>query len=292
MNNSLTKVEYVETFDFIDSAQTVGLLNPLSRDLQYMRQTLVFNSLENVIHNLNHGTTDVKLYEFGTVYSKNNHASDDVTKQFSERKQLSICVSGKIEAESWQGKQTEVDFYYLKNIVLNAMNRLNIPLQEFKTITNPVVGAMNNVLQYMYEDTPFVSIGKINDTLLNFFDIRQCVFYAEVNGDILERLPQKRTIYAELNRFPEVSRDLALLIDKKITYKEIEDLAFKTEKKYLKSVNLFDVYEGKNIEEGKKSYAVRFILFDKEKTLTNDEINRIMDKFIRVFEKELDARLR
>jgi phenylalanyl-tRNA synthetase beta chain len=293
MNNSLTKVEYAESFDFIDSSQTVSLLNPLSRDLQYMRQTLLFNSLENVIHNLNHGTTDIKLYEFGTVYNRNtNVSSEDITKQFSERKRLSICVSGKIQSESWQGKQTDVDFYYLKNIVLNVMNRLNIPLQEFKTITNSVDGTMNNVLQYLYNDIPFVTIGKMNDILLKFFDIRQSVFYAEVDGDILEMLPQKRTIYTELNRFPEVSRDFALLVDKKITYQEIEDLAFKTEKKHLKSVNLFDVYEGKNIEEGKKSYAVRFILFDKDKTLTNDEINRIMDKFILVYEKELGARLR
>jgi phenylalanyl-tRNA synthetase beta chain len=293
INNSLTKVEYAESFDFIDSAQVVSLLNPLSRDLQYMRQTLLFNSLENVIHNLNHGTTDIKLYEFGSVYCKNKNVIEhDVTKQFSEQKRLSICVSGKIQAESWQEKQTDVNFYYLKNILLNVMNRLNIPLHEFKTVTNVVSDAMNNVLQYMYNDTPFITIGTINDTLLNFFDIRQTVFYAEVDGDILGMLPQKRTMYTDLNRFPEVSRDLALLIDKKITYKDMEDLAFKTEKKHLKSVNLFDVYEGKNIEEGKKSYAIRFILFDKEKTLTNDEINRIMDKLIAAYQKEFEAKLR
>jgi phenylalanyl-tRNA synthetase beta chain len=293
MNNSLTKVEYVESFDFIDASQTVTLLNPLSRDLQYMRQTLLFNSLENVIHNLNHGTTDIKLYEFGTIYRKNNLANEhEVTKQFSELKRLSICVSGKIQAESWQGKQAGVDFYYLKNILLNVMMRMNIPLDEFKITNNTVSGAMNHVLQYIYKDIPFVTVGAINDMRLKFFDIRQAVFYAEVDMDILGMLSQKRTIYTELNRFPEVSRDLALLIDKKITYKELEDMAFKTEKKHLKSVNLFDVYEGKNMEEGKKSYALRFILFDREKTLTNDEINRIMDKLILAYEKTFDAKLR
>ncbi|MDR1459262.1 MAG: phenylalanine--tRNA ligase subunit beta [Bacteroidales bacterium] len=294
INNSLSKAEYVASFDFIDSSQTIGLLNPLSQDLQYMRQTLLFNNLENVIHNINHGTTDIKLYEFGTIYYRNKEActSDDVTKRFSERKQLSIVVSGKIQAESWQEKQTDVNFYYLKNIVSNLMDRLNIPVQEFKTETCSVSDTMINVLQYLYDDLPFITMGEINNTLLNFFGIRQSVFYAEIDADILEILPQKRTMYTELNRFPEVSRDLALLIDKEVTYKEIEDLAFKTEKKYLKSVNLFDVYEGKNIDEGKKSYAVRFILFDREKTLTNDNINRIMDKLILAYEKVFSAKLR
>jgi phenylalanyl-tRNA synthetase beta chain len=293
MNNSLTKVEYAEAFDFIDRSQTVTLLNPLSRDLQYMRQTLLFNALENVIHNINHGTTDVKLYEFGTIYCRHKNATEqDVTKQFSERKRLSVCVSGKIQAESWQGKQADVDFYYLKNMLLNVMSRMNIPLSDFTTTINTVSVAMNNVLQYVYKDIPFVTIGAINDVLLKFFDIRQPVFYAEVDADILGTLSQNRTLYTDLNRFPEVSRDLALLIDKKITYEELEVLAFKTEKKHLKSVNLFDVYEGKNIEEGKKSYALRFILFDREKTLTNDEINRIMDKLILAYEKTYGAKLR
>ena len=294
MNNSLTKVEYGETFDFIDSAQTVSLLNPLSRDLQNMRQSLLFNSLENIIHNINHGTSDMKLYEFGTVYSKNANADskEDVVKQFSERRRLSICVTGKIQSESWQVKQADVDFYYLKNMVQNAMGKVNISLQEFKTATESSTAVMDNVLLYFHEEMPFITIGRINDKLLKHFDIQQPVLYAEIDCDILKSLPQKRIIYAELNKFPEVSRDLALLTDKKITYKEIEDLAFKTERKCLKSVNLFDVYEGKNIEEGKKSYAVRFILYNKEKTLTNNEINNIMEKFVSAFERELGAKLR
>jgi phenylalanyl-tRNA synthetase beta chain len=294
MNNSLTKSEYAENFDFIDVTQTVTLLNPLSKELQNMRQTLLFNSLENIIHNINHGTTDLKLYEFGTIYSKNAEVDkkEDVTKRFSEWKMLSICVTGKIQAESWQVKQSDVDFYYLKNIVQNAVNRVNISLQEFHTATEISFGVLENVLQYFYNDTPFITIGKISDKLLKFFDIQQNVFYAEVDCDLLKNLPKKRIIYEELNRFPEVSRDLALLVDKNITYKEIEDLAFKTEKKQLKSVNLFDAYEGKNIEDSKKSYAVRFILFNKEKTLSSNEINNIMDKLIAAYQKELGAVLR
>jgi phenylalanyl-tRNA synthetase beta chain len=323
MNNSLTKAEYAENFDFIDAAQTVTLLNPLSKELQNIRQSLLLNGLENIIHNINHGTTDIKLYEFGTIYSKNANVdkTEDITKQFSEQKRLTICVTGKIQAESWQIKQSDVDFYYLKNIVQNAMNRVNIPLQEFNTKTESSLGALENVLQYLHRETyenhtrhcgldpqsphlqgmlkqvqhdenAFITIGKINDKLLKFFDIQQDVFYAEIDCGLLKYLPKKRIIYEELNRFPEVSRDLALLVDKQITYKEIEDLAFKTENKQLKSVNLFDAYEGKNIEEGKKSYAVRFILFNKEKTLSSNEINNIMDKLIAAYQKELGAVLR
>ena len=294
MNNSLTKAEYAETFDFVDNTQTVSLLNPLSKELQNLRQNLLFNSLENCIHNINHGTTDIKLYEFGTVYFKNTDvdAGEEVSKRFSERKRLSICVTGKIQAESWQGIQADVDFYYLKNIVENALDKVHVSLSEFDAETADSLDAMDNVLQYFYQNMPLASIGKVSDKLLKFFDIQQPVFYAEIDCDLLKTLPQKRTIYAELNRFPEVSRDLALLVDKQITYKEIKELAFKTEKKQLKSVNLFDAYEGKNIEDGKKSYAVRFILFNKEKTLTNNEINHIMDKLIAAYQKELGAVLR
>jgi len=295
MNNSLTKAEYGENFDFIDKTQTVPLLNPLSRDLANMRQTLLFSGLENVIHNINHGTTDLKLYEFGTVYQKNpdTNRDDDVTKRFSEKEFLGLFVSGKRQAECWQEKQTDVDFCFLKNMVTNLLKRVNVHLDTLPTCQIESNSAMNNVLQYGMGEAVFVTIGLINRKLLKYFDIKQDVYYAEVDCEILMKLAKgKRIIYEELNKFPEVSRDLALLIDKQITYKEIENLAFKTERKYLKSMNLFDIYEGKNLEEGKKSYAIRLILCDKEKTLTNNEINTIMDKLIAAFETKLGGRLR
>jgi phenylalanyl-tRNA synthetase beta chain len=297
LNNSLTKTDYAEAFDgFIDSAQTISLLHPLSKDLQNMRQTLLFSSLENVIHNINHGTTDIKLYEFGKIYLKNTAArqADDVTNQFSEEKQLSLCISGKKQAESWQEKQVDVDFYYMKNMIQNALERIHISLSDFKT-TRANTEVMHTVLQYWHKEsaTPFITMGEVNAALLKYFDIKQAVFYAELRCDMFDSLVKdKQIVYEELNRYPEVNRDLALLVDKTITYQEIEDVAFKTEKKQLKSVNLFDVYEGKNIAEGKKSYAVRFILSNKHKTLTNEEINYIMDKLIAAYEKELNAQLR
>ena len=295
MNNSLTKAEYVENFDFIDKTQTVSLLNPLSRDLANMRQTLIFSGLENSIHNINHGTVDLKLYEFGTIYCKNSEANrnDDVTKRFSEKEFLSIFVSGKRQAECWKEKQAEVDFCYLKNMVVNSLSRVNVSLNTLSTKVFESTAAMNDVLQYCVEDAAFITIGQINKKLLKAFDIKQNVFYAEVDCEILGKLTKgKKIIYEELNKFPEVNRDLALLLDKQVAYKEIESLAFKTERKYLKSMNLFDVYEGANLEENKKSYAIRLILCDKEKTLTNNEINAIMDKLIAAFETKLGARLR
>jgi len=295
MNNSLTKAEYAEKFDCIDASQTVGLLNPLSRDLQNMRQTLLFNGLENIIHNINHGTTDIKLYEFGSIYLKNpdTQPTDEVTKRFCEKKRLAIFISGKKQEESWQEKQSDVDFYFLKNRVENAMKRIHLPLRDFSLVMQTTTDTMNNVLQYMHKEIPFITMGEINAKLLKHFDIKQPVFYAEIDCEMLVSLAKgKKTVFEDLNKFPEVNRDLALLVDKQITYKEIEDLAFKTERNYLKSVNLFDVYEGKNLENGKKSYAVRFILSNKEKTLTNDEINKIMDKLIVAYEKTLEAKLR
>ena len=295
MNNSLTKAEYSEKFDFVDAQQTVSLLNPLSRDLQNMRQTLLFNGLENIIHNINHGTADVKLYEFGNIYLKNLDAqpTDEVTKRFSEKKRLAIFVSGKKQSESWQEKQTDVDFYFLKNKVENALKRIHLSVHDFSLNMQTTTATMNNVLEYFHKDIPCITIGEVNSKLLKHFDIKQAVYYAELDCEMLVKLTRgKKVVFEDLNKFPEVNRDLALLIDKQITYKEIEDLAFKTERNYLKSVNLFDVYEGKNLEAGKKSYAVRFILSNKEKTLTNDEINRIMDKLIAAYEKTLGAKLR
>ena len=295
MNNSLTKAEYAERFDFIDKTQTVALLNPLSRDLMNMRQTLIFSGLENIIHNINHGTTDLKLYEFGVIYRKNLPANQngDVTECFSEKECLGIFVSGKRQAECWKEKQEGVDFYYLKNLVINALNRVNVSLHALPSKAVETTATMNNVLQYGTGDAVFVSIGQINRKLLKAFDIKQDVFYAEIDCEMLVKLNRgKKTVYEELNKFPEVSRDLALLIDKQVAYKDIEEVAFKTERKYLKSMNLFDVYEGENLEENKKSYAIRLILCDKEKTLTNNEINAIMDKLIAAFETKLGAKLR
>ena len=295
MNNSLTKMEYAEQFDFVKNEQTIGMLNPLSRDLQNMRQTLLLSGLENIIHNINHGNENLKLYEFGNIYLKNSQASkdDDVTKRYQQLAKIAFWVTGKKQNESWQEKQTEVDFFYLKNVVNNVFNKVNINLRKYIFRSLPTNETMNNVIEYSIDNQMLVEIGEVKPEILKYFGIKQKVFYAEIDvQNLLLALKDKKIVFEELNKFPEVHRDLALLIDKSITYDQIETLSFKTEKRLLKSMNLFDVYEGKHLDHNKKSYAIHYILSNKEKTLTNDEINAIMDKLVKAYEKELGAALR
>lgn len=294
INNSLTKSEYT-TFDFINKQETVSLLNPLSKDLQNMRQTLLFGGLESIVNNINHANENLRLYEFGTVYKKNpdKTENDNVVERFAHQTQLALFATGKQQRESWQFKADDVDIFYLKNMILNILNKNNFIINLFSLQTEAAAGALIHVLTYKYKNETILSIGEVNKNLLKHFGIKQKVYYAEIDCDKLMAITErKKVLFKELNKFPEVERDLALLLDKKITYEEVEKLAFKTEKKLLKSVNLFDVYEGKNLDEGKKSYAVRFILSHPDKTLTNDEINQVMDKLIKTYEKELGASLR
>lgn len=294
INNSLTKSEYAE-FDFINKNETVSLLNPLSKDLQNMRQTLLFGGLESIVNNINHANENLRLYEFGTVYAKNpaKTATDNVVERYTHQTKLALFATGKQHKESWQFKAYDLDIFYLKNIILNVLNKNNFIINLFTLQTEPAAGALIHVLTYKYKDEPILSIGEVNKKTLKHFGIKQKVYYAEINCDKLIAINErKKVLFKELNKFPEVERDLALLLDKHITYQEVEKTAFKTEKKLLKSVNLFDVYEGKNLDEGKKSYAVRFILSHPDKTLTNDEINQVMDKLIKAYQKELGASLR
>jgi phenylalanyl-tRNA synthetase beta chain len=295
INNSLTKAEYAEKFSFINQEETISLVNPLSRDLQNMRQTLLIGGLEDIIHNINHGNENIKLYEFGFTYHKNLNANadDEVTKRFLEKHHLGLWVSGKRQHESWQEKQTEVDFFYLKNMLTNALEKIHVKLSKLKLNDDVESQYLNNAITYSIDNELFAMIGEVKEDILANFDIKQKVFYAEVNCELIKKLQHgEKTIFKDLNRFPEVERDLALLIDKNITYKQIEDLSYKTEKRYLKSINLFDVYQGKNLEPGKKSYAIRYILCDPDKTLTNNEITKIMDKLVLAYERELNAKLR
>ena len=295
MNNSLTKVEYAEHFDFIKNEQTISMLNPLSRDLQNLRQTLMLSGLENIIHNINHGNENLKLYEFGNVYLKNHLAAkdDDVTIRYQDFAKIAFWITGNKQNESWQEKPVTVDFFYLKNIIVNAFKKVNVNIEKYPSISSLETDTMNNVLEYTINNQTLVTIGTIKQDILKYFGIKEKVLYAEIDVQaLLFACKGKKIVFEELNKFPEVHRDLALLIDKTITYEQIETLSFKTEKRYLKTMNLFDVYEGKHLEAHKKSYAIHFVLSNKEKTLTNNEINAIMDKLVQAYEKELGAVLR
>ena len=175
----------------------------------------------------------------------------------------------------------------------NALMRIHVNIRSLHTEPDSNHAYLNNALQYTTDNKTVAIVGEVKPEVLKYFDIKQNVFYAEVDCLVLQKIQQNnKIVFEDLNKFPEVNRDLALLIDKNITYEQIEQVSFRTEKRYLKSMNLFDVYQGKNLDAGKKSYAIRYVLSNKEKTLTNDEITRIMDKLVAAYERELNAKLR
>ena len=294
INNSLTKNEY-NNFDFINKDESIDLLNPLSKELQNMRQNLLLGGLETIIRNINHSNFNLRLYEFGSIYKKdiNTTENDSVVERFPQQNTLALFATGQLNEGSWQIKEQELDFFYLKNMISNILSINGLPIQSLQTISLESHAALLNVLQYSRNNETIISIGEVRKDVLTSFGIKQNVYYAEINCDkLLSSIDKKKIIYKELNKFPEVHRDLALLIDKHINYEEIEKIAFKVGKNLIKSVQLFDVYEGKNLEENKKSYAVNFVISDANKTLTNDEINKVMDNLIAAYTKDLGAKLR
>ena len=292
MVNSLTKSDYYEKDHGFDKDKNVKILNPLSRDLNVMRQTLLFGGLETIVYNINRKNYDLKLFEYGNTYSLADKSSDDVTKKFNEANKLSMFVTGRKEKESWYTGDKEVDLNLLKALSYNLLQRFGIEIHKLK-MNNTSKPYFSEGFQLFQKETSLVEIGEISSQLLKDFDIDQKVFFTEINWDAIVSLTNSDNIrYRAIPKFPEVRRDLALLIDRSVTFLEVEMLAYQTERKLLKEVNLFDVYEGKNIEAGKKSYAVSFILQDEEKTLNDKIIDKIMNKLMNVYKKELNAVIR
>lgn len=296
MNNSLTKSDYYKDNADFSLNECVSLLNPLSKDLALMRRTLLYGGLETVAFNINRKTTKINIFEFGSTYSKNPTESENpvVTKRYQEEKHLLLLSSGNLNNTSWQQKEKQTSFFFIKNIVENILMRIRIDISKYllEEISNGYVSG----LQLVQRDSKkaIVIYGKLSKKVLKQFDIKQDVFYAEFNWDMVVRaLSNKEISYEEVAKFPEVKRDLALVIDKDITFAQIEKVAYSTEKKLLKhNINLFDIYEGDKLESGKKQYALSFTLQDKEKTLTDKQIESIMDKLLKSFEKQLGAYLR
>lgn len=294
MNNSLTKASYSETLDFLNAENNVQLANPLSADLGVMRQTLLTSGLESIVYNLNRKNSDLKFYEFGKTYLKNpQHAGhDNILKKYQETMYLSVFVTGNDKNESWYASQGTTDFYLLKGFVFNVLKKLNIQQNEFtaSSLANEIFGSG---LQYEINNKVAIQIGVLHKKLLHKFDIKQEIFWANINWDLMLQLLKKHKVsYKEVSKYPEVRRDLALLLDNEVTFETLEKIAFDAEKNILKSVNLFDVYEGENLEKGKKSYALSFVLLDETKTLTDKIIDKTMQKIIKAFEMRVNAKLR
>jgi len=292
MNNSLSNSDYVKLSETDLPENNVVILNPISKDLDIMRQSMLFGALEAIAYNQNRKANDLKLYEFGKTYKKYSANSDGPLSAYHEKRHLSIVVTGRKQPESWATGDGTVDIFFLKAYVENLFKKLGIDSQSLNS-EEKATKDFDFGLTYIINNHPLASIGKVNKSYLEYFDIDNEVYYTDINWDtLLQMLLNTEAGYNEIPKYPAAKRDLALLIDKAVSYKEIEEIARKTEKNLLKSVNLFDVYEGDNIEAGKKSYAVSFILQNPDKTLTDKIIDKTMDRLIRALEKELGAVIR
>ena len=283
MANSLTKEEYSSFSENLKSEFNVTMLNPLSNDLKVMRQSLLFSGLESISYNLNRKNNSLKLYEFGKTYHK-------YEKGYQEDKHLTIFVSGARTKDSWTSLTQNSEFFYLKGIVMSILERIGVTNIKTSPVKSDV---FSEGIVLSLGKNKLVEFGVIKKKILKEFGIKQEVLFADFDWtSILSISGKKKIKVSMLPKFPSVKRDLALLLDEKITFKEIYDLAFQSERNLLKDVGLFDVYEGDKLPEGKKSYAVSFVLQDNNKTLEDRQIDKIMQKLQQSFEKNLGAVLR
>ena len=283
MANSLTKEEYSSFSENLKSEFNVTMLNPLSNDLKVMRQSLLFSGLESISYNLNRKNNSLKLYEFGKTYHK-------YEKGYQEDKHLTIFVSGARTKDTWTSLTQNSDFFYLKGIVMSILERIGVTNIKTSPVKSDV---FSEGIVLSLGKNKLVEFGVIKKKILKEFGIKQEVLFADFDWtSILSISGKKKIKVSMLPKFPSVKRDLALLLDQKITFKEIYDLAFQSERNLLKDVGLFDVYQGDKLPEGKKSYAVSFVLQDNNKTLEDRQIDKIMQKLQQSFEKNLGAVLR
>ncbi|HCY97519.1 phenylalanine--tRNA ligase subunit beta [uncultured Polaribacter sp.] len=283
MANSLTKPAYSALSENINEAANVAMLNPLSNDLKVLRQSMLFSGLESVSYNINRKNNSLKFYEFGKTYHKFNE-------KYQEDKHLTLFLTGSRTSESWSNDDRIVDFFYVKGIVNNVLTRLGMTALKSSPTKQDI---FSEGITLSLGKMKLVDLGVVKGSLLKEFGIKQNVLFADFNwGTILKLTGNKNIKVVDLPKFPAVKRDLALLLDSKIEFKELYNLAFQSEKILLKEVDLFDVYEGDKLPEGKKSYAVSFLIQDETKTLTDKQIDKVMQKLQQTFEKNLQAVLR
>lgn len=295
LNNSLSKTAYYTELNKYTEETTVKVMNPLSNDLGVMRQSLLFGGLESICRNINHKMPNLRFFEFGNCYhySPEKKNDEDPIKAYTEEMHLGIWTTGKRVEGSWAHADEKTSFYELKAYVLNIFTRLGVNpgIVVSETSDNNIFGKA--LALKARSGKVLCEMGTVCHKLLKKMDIDQDVFYADINWDnVMRAIKKNEVLYHDISKFPSVSRDLALLIDKSVEFEQIEQIAHQTEKKLLKSVELFDVYEGKNLPEGKKSYAVNFILQDETKTLNDKQIEAIMTKLINNLKQKLGAELR
>lgn len=294
MSNSLTKGAYYEGLTACPPERCVRILNPLSADLNVLRQTLLFNMLEAVCLNINHKNGDLKLYEFGNCYfyDEAKRTEENHLAAYSEEYRLAIAVTGIATPQSWNTKPEKASFFTLRAVAEKLLRRFGIDIYALKS--EPTQSDLfAEGLTMSLNGKELLQIGVVSGKLRRLTDVKQEVYYLEMNFDVLVRSTKKHRIAAEeLSKFPEVKRDLALLVDRDVTFAALRSVALATERKLLKSVSLFDVYEGDKLPEGKKSYALSFILEDKTRTLDDKTIERVMANLTRQFEQQCGAQVR
>lgn len=296
MNNSLTKAAYYNNESLFSASEIVHILNPLSQDLGVMRQTLFFGGMETISWNQNRKVNDLKIYEFGNIYFKEankEHKGSLKLPGYREQRMLAIFMTGNIQPESWYMPQKTISLFDLKSEVTHLLSKMNIPLEKIQ---------MEEIKDQLYWDAGIsvslngkiiYELGELKRSFLKSFDIKQPVFYASINWEQVIRLQGSNLLkYQEIAKFPEVRRDLALLIGKEVKFSDIARLARIAEKKLLKDIRLFDIYTDTKIGEGMKSYAVSFTLLDESKTLTDKEIDKVMSKISTLLQRELKASIR
>ena len=295
MNNSLTAAVYYEGLETFKPDNLVRLMNPLSSDLNVMRATLLFGGLESICHNANRKNADLKFFEFGNCY--HYHAEkknpEKTLAAYSEELHLGLWVTGKRVSNSWAHPDEDSSVYELKAYVINIFRRLGVNFGGlvFGNLTDDIYPVAVSV--HTRGGKLLATFGVVSRKILKAFDIDSEVYYADINWkELMKAIKGNAVYYKEISKYPAVKRDLALLIDKKVQFAEIEKIAYETDRKLLKAVELFDVYEGKNLEAGKKSYAVSFMLQDENATLNDKQIDKFMQKLIANLQNKLDAKLR
>jgi len=273
MNNSLTSVE--------DETDAVKLLNPLSNDLAFMRKSFLEGLLENAVYNINRKNADIKFFELGKIYHKKD--------KYEERKQLAILVSGRNHSENWLLPKDATNFYHLKAYVSLILGKLNFDIVE-KPLQD---SCFSDATEFSVEGKTIARLGKVSSKLLKKFDIEQEAFYAEIEIEECQNLRNTENLrFKDIPKFNKTRRDLALLVDKSVLYTQLYNAAKNNKSPFLKNINLFDVYEGKNLPEDKKSYALSFELLNEEKTMEEKEIAQVMESLVNVFKKQFNAELR
>ena len=295
LNNSLTAASYYEGSETYKNENLVYLMNPLSNDLNVMRQTLLFGGLESIQHNANRKNADLKFFEFGNCYyfDADKKNPEKTLAAYAEDYHLGLWVTGKRVSNSWAHADENCSVYELKAYVENILKRLGLDLHNLVVgnLTDDIFAAALSV--NTKGGKRLATFGVVTKKLLKAFDIDNEVYYADFDWkELMKAIRSVKISYKEISKFPAVKRDLALLLDKNVQFAEIEKIAYETEKKLLKEVELFDVYEGKNLEAGKKSYAVSFLLQDESQTLNDKMIDKIMSKLVKNLEEKLNAKLR